>query len=102
MSGETKTWQANITEDGDLHSAFVEGHVPLDGFTDAAEQIVAAFAEFGPDIAEAVSESFDGEPIHKQIVHFWLRPEQTEDGEKWFFAREGDTGAVPVTGVRFM
>ncbi|MER9937464.1 hypothetical protein [Mesorhizobium sp. M0088] len=95
-------WTAAITEDGDLHSAFVEGHLDFAGFPNAAAEIVEAFAEFGPDISEAVSESFDGEPIHKQLCHFWLRPEQTEDGEKHFFAREGDAGAVPVTGVRFM
>ncbi|QKC83237.1 hypothetical protein [Mesorhizobium sp. NZP2077] len=99
---EKPKWTAAITEDGDLHSAFVEGHVDLNSLPDAAEEIVAAFAEFGEDTAEAVSESFDGEPIHKQLAHFWLRSEQSEDGERHFFAREGDAGAFPVTGVRFM
>lgn len=102
MSGEKNPWQANITEDGDLHSVFVEGHVPLDGFPDAAEQIVAAFAEFGPDMGELVSEHFDGEPVHKMLQHFWLRPKETPDGEQWFFAKEGEAGAVPVTGMRLL
>jgi hypothetical protein len=99
---EPMKWTAAITDEGDLHSAFVEGHVPLDSLPNAAEQIFKAFDDIATDIGEMVSESFDGEPIHKQLMHFWLRPEQTEDGEKWFFAREGDAGAMPVTGVRFM
>jgi hypothetical protein len=99
---DAQKWTAAITEEGDLHSAFVQGHVPLDSLPDAAEQIFKAFDDIATDVGEEVSESFDGEPIHKHLTHFWLRPEQTEDGEKYFYAREGEAGAMPVTGVRFM
>lgn len=93
------TWNAYITDEGDLWAAFVEGHVDIDQLlNDADERIIEAYAKQHEDFADAARNVIE-DAGGAVITHFWLKP---IDDETHKFAEPTDAGAYPVTGMRFM
>lgn len=94
-------WTAYVTEEGDPWAAFVSGHVDIRTIAGAAvDEIPKAFADYGEEIVEDVQGLID-DSCGAVLTQFWLAPAEEEEG-MFVFAGEGERGAFPVTGMRFM